>query len=79
MSDQILGAIACRLMMLKSSFEDAIVECNGWFLVVLAVLMCLAFTVFAGLTIWCVVYKGKKFTGNWKWSKKGVSVTAECK
>lgn len=63
----------------KDSFETAIVECNAWFLVLLAVLMCLAFTIYAGLQIWCVVYKGKTFTGKWKWSKHGVEVKAECK
>lgn len=67
------------LYALKASFEDAIVECNAWFLVLLAVLLCLAFTIYAALQIWCVVYKGKTFTGNWKWSIKGTSVSAQCK
>ncbi len=48
----------------KESVKDAIIECNAWFLVLLAVLMVLAFTIYAGLQIWCIVYKGKTFTGN---------------
>lgn len=67
------------LSAVKERFDDAIVECNAWFLVLLAVLLCLAFTIYAGLQIWCVVYKGKTFTGDWHWSKSGVSVKAQCK
>jgi len=60
------------------SIESGTVRYDGWFLVLLAVLMSLAFTIFAGLTIWCVVYQGGTFTGNWEWSQYGVSVKAEC-
>ena len=76
-------AIATRAkllsMSLKDSVKNAIVECNAWFLVLLAVLMTLAFTIYAGLQIWCVVYQGKTFTGSWHWNKNGVEVKAECK
>jgi hypothetical protein len=65
--------------MLKEKFDNEIVECNAWMVVLLAVLLSLAFTIFAGLTIWCVVYKNKKFTGNWRWKLNGVSVEAECR
>ena len=64
---------------MKESAKNVIVECDAWFLVFLAVLLALAFTIYAGLQIWCIVYKGKVFTGNWKWSTKGVSVKAECR
>lgn len=64
---------------MKESAKNVIVECDAWFLVFLAVLLALAFTIYAGLQIWCIVYKGKAFTGNWKWSTKGVSVKAECR
>lgn len=67
----------------KAQFKDMIVQrevrYDAWYTVLLAVLLTLAFTIYAGLTIWCVVYKGGKFTGNWQWSLKGVSVSAECK
>lgn len=62
-----------------NSFENKLVKCDAWYLVLLAVLMTLAFTIYAGLMIWCVVYKGKSFTGNWQWSTSGVSISAECK
>ena len=32
---------------LKKKFENFIVECNAWFLVLLAVLMVIAFTIYA--------------------------------
>ena len=73
------GRVVTLLFNAKELVKDAIVECNAWFLVVLAVLLCLAFTIYAGLQIWCVVYKGKSFTGKWNWSKTGVEVKAECK
>ncbi|MFV0498987.1 MAG: hypothetical protein ACK5NF_03020 [Bacilli bacterium] len=63
----------------RDKFDDAIIKYDAWFLVFLAVLMALAFSIAAALTIWCVVYKGKKFTYRWKWSLRGVSVKAECK
>lgn len=61
------------------NLKKLLVSCDAWFLVLLAVLLTLAFTINAGLAIWCVVYKGKKFTGIWKWAKTGTSVMAECK
>ena len=64
---------------MKESAKNVIVECDAWFLVFLAVLLALAFTIYAGLQIWCIVYKGKAFTGNWKCTTKGVSVKAECR
>ena len=71
--------LTLALFALKERVDNFIVECNAWFLVLLAVLMTLAFTIYAGLTIWCVVYKGKKFTGKWTWNQNGVSVKAECR
>ena len=64
---------------LKKKFENFIVECNAWFLVLLAVLMVIAFTIYAGLQVWCIVYRRKTFTGRWHWNKHGVSVKASCK
>lgn len=59
--------------------EERKVQFDGWFVVLLAVLLTLAFTIFAGLTVWCVVNQKGTFTGNWEWHKWGVSVNAECK
>lgn len=51
---------------------------DGWFVIMLAVLMCIAFAIVSALAVWCVTYKGSKFTGNWNWKESGVSVIAEC-
>lgn len=51
---------------------------DAWYVVYFAVLLGLAFTIYAALMIWCVVYKGKSFSGDWHWSWKGVSVKTEC-
>ena len=64
--------------MLAEDIEGETVRYDGWFIVLMAVLLTLAFSIFAGLTIWCVVYQGGTFTGNWEWYKWGVSVRAEC-
>lgn len=71
--------VGTYLMAVKEGIRNAIVEYNAWFLILLAVLLSIAFTVYAGLQIWCVVYKGKTFTGKWNWSKNGIEVRAECK
>jgi len=60
------------------SFEQKLVKCDAWFLVLLAVLMGLAFVIASALAIWCIVYQGKRFTGEWKWNQWGVSVYVEC-
>jgi hypothetical protein len=66
----------------KSDLQEMVrnrqVQFDAWYTVLLAVLLTLAFTIYAGLMIWCVVYKGGTFTGNWEWSLTGVSVRAEC-
>jgi len=63
----------------KAMVEERKVQFDGWFVILLAVLLTLAFTIFAALTIWCIVYQKGTFTGNWKWYKWGISVYAECK
>ncbi|PWU67295.1 MULTISPECIES: hypothetical protein [Gracilibacillus] len=74
--------VVLTLASLKSNLtamvENRKVQFDGWFIVLLAVLLTLAFTIFAGLTIWCLVYQGGSFSGNWSWHKWGVSVKAEC-
>ena len=61
-----------------NELKNKVVSCDNWFLITLTVLMCLAFTISAALAIWCLTYKGSKFTGNWDWKETGVSVMAEC-
>jgi hypothetical protein len=51
---------------------------DAWFLVLVSVLMTIAFTIYAALQVWCIVYKGKAFVGSWYWSTRGVSVMASC-
>lgn len=58
--------------------DAALVRYDAWYTVLLAVILALAVTIFAGLLIWCVVYKDRSFTGRWNWSWTGVSVNAEC-
>ena len=62
----------------RRRIDAALVRYDAWFLVFLAVILALAATIFAGLTIWCVVYQHKHFTGNWHWHWTGVSVDAQC-
>ena len=62
----------------KQKTDNLLVECDGWFLVLMAVLLTIAVSVVTALAIWCVVYQGKAFTGKWDWYKWGVSVQAEC-
>ena len=69
----------CLILNAKKSIEDALIECNAWYVVLAAVIFVLAFTIVAGLTLWCVIYKGKSFDGEWYWSKKGVKVKAHCR
>ncbi|WP_133158345.1 hypothetical protein [Staphylococcus pseudintermedius] len=52
---------------------------NAWFIVLLAVILVIATTIFAGLTIWCLTTQHGKFTGNWHWGLRGVSISVECK
>lgn len=74
--------IYTKLVELKNNmiiaFDRKLVRCDAWFLVLLAVLMTLAFVLASAMAVWCVVYKGKKFTGDWNWGKKGVSVNVKC-
>lgn len=61
-----------------NELKDKIVSCDNWFLIMLAVLMCISFVIASALAVWCITYKGSKFTGNWNWKETGVSVMAEC-
>lgn len=62
----------------KNKIDGLIVRYDGWWLVLLAVLMVLAFVMLAALAIWCLTSGKGRFSGNWSWGKKGVSVWVEC-
>lgn len=75
---RMINYVTNTLENIKAKVDDALVEYDGWFPVLLAVLLSLAFLMYAAMTIWCVVYKGKRFTGNWKWDLFGTSTFVEC-
>ncbi|WP_207694188.1 hypothetical protein DOK67_0001863 [Enterococcus sp. DIV0212c] len=58
--------------------DEKIVQYDAWFLVFVAVLLSLAFAIGTALAIWCLLYQGKKFTGNWGWAETGFSINVEC-
>ncbi len=62
----------------KTKAENSIVSCDAVFLVLMAVLLTLAFSILAGMAIWCVVYKEKHFTGKWSWGEWFIDVNVEC-
>ncbi|AYD90757.1 hypothetical protein D5R93_02875 [Actinomyces lilanjuaniae] len=61
----------------RSRFDQAIVRHDGWFLVVVAVILALGATLLAGMAVWCVVNQHGAFTGRWAW-KDGLEVYVEC-
>jgi hypothetical protein len=63
----------------RTKIDEMIVRYDGWFLVVLAVLMVLAFALLAAMAVWCMTQGRGRFTGNWSWSQWGVSVFIECR
>ncbi|AOH57410.1 hypothetical protein ABE28_023975 (plasmid) [Peribacillus muralis] len=58
---------------------SSLVEDHAWFVVLLAVLMTFAFTLFAAMAAWCFFAKDRKFSGKWNWNRSGVSLNVECK
>lgn len=70
--------ISLSLLRLRTKVKDTLVNCDGWFFVLMAVILSLAFTIYAGLAIWCVVYKGKHFTGKWSWGKWFIDMNVQC-
>lgn len=61
-----------------NAHDRKLVRYDAWFMVLAAILMTITFVLVTALAIWCVVYKGKRFSGNWQWSIKGVSIRAQC-
>ncbi|WAH98783.1 hypothetical protein [Arthrobacter sp. MMS18-M83] len=63
----------------RTKIDEMIVRYDGWFLVLLAVLMVLAFSLLAAMAIWCLTQGRGRFTGNWSWNQWGVSMFVECR
>ncbi len=60
------------------SLERGLVRYDAWFLVFTAVVIGLGATILAGMAVWCVVKKGKHFTGNWSFKNFGLKVNIQC-
>lgn len=63
----------------RTKIDGMIVRYDGWFLVLLAILMVLAFALLAAMAIWCLTQGRGRFTGNWSWNQWGVSMFVECR
>lgn len=61
----------------KLNFQTKELQFNGWFLVLIAVVLALGATVYLGLMSWCILNGHGSFTGAWKYAKKGY-VMAKC-
>ncbi|MCX4904275.1 hypothetical protein [Streptomyces sp. NBC_00878] len=71
-------APARAIASIRTKIDKGLVRYDAWFLIFTAVILGLGATIFAGLVIWCVVYKGKRFSGNWSFKNFGLKVSAEC-
>lgn len=58
--------------------ERGLVRYDGWFLVFTAVILGMGATLLAGMAVWCVVKKGKRFTGEWSFKNFGLKVNIQC-
>lgn len=77
----VMAAIEPTLMRrrVQDALDDAIVRLDGWWLVLIAVLLVFGVAFLASLAAWCFFSNGgKRFTGSWGWGKGGVSVWIEC-
>ncbi|MEN0023101.1 hypothetical protein MRBLWO14_001383 [Microbacterium sp. LWO14-1.2] len=63
----------------SDALDDALVRLDGWWLVLIAALIVFGVAFLAALALWCFFSNGgRRFSGNWKWGKSGVSVWIEC-
>ena len=63
----------------QNALDDAILRLDAWWLVVIAAILVFGVAFLAALAMWCFFSNGgRRFTGNWKWGKSGVSVWIEC-
>lgn len=63
----------------EDALDAAVLRLDGWWLVFLAVLIAFGVAFLAAMALWCFLANGgRRFSGNWSWGKKGVSVWIEC-
>ena len=72
-----VGALSASAR-LKNEANKLIIRYDGWFLVLLAVLLVLSVVFFAAMTIWCFQQGRFRFTGNWEWGAGYNRVFVEC-
>lgn len=66
------------LTSIRAKVDKGLLRYDAWFLIFTAVILGLGATIYAGLVIWCVVYKDRSFTGSWSFKDFGLKVSAEC-
>ncbi|WP_375433458.1 hypothetical protein [uncultured Friedmanniella sp.] len=78
LSHEVYGLHLKAVNKLRTKMDDAIVRYDAWFLIFVAVILALGATLLAGMAIWCVVKKGKTFTGRWSFKDFGLKVYFQC-
>lgn len=76
-SNYVLGKANDFKNQVVKSVQTRELQFNGWFLVLIAVILALGATIYLGLMVWCVTYGHGSFTGAWKYARKGY-VYAKC-
>ncbi|KQZ23476.1 hypothetical protein ASD43_03175 [Microbacterium sp. Root553] len=77
----LLAAIEPTMMRRRAqdAIDDAILRMDAWWLVLMAAILVFGVAFLAALALWCFFSAGgRRFSGNWKWGKTGVSVWIEC-
>jgi hypothetical protein len=64
---------------LRKKIDAGLVRYDAWYMVLIAVILALGATLLAGMAVWCVVKKGKRFTGEWAFRNGGFYVNMECR
>lgn len=77
--ENVISAMTALHAGLKAKLDNALVKYDAWFSVLLAILLAIAFTIAAAVSLWCVIYKRMSYGGQWKWSIIGYSVKILCK
>lgn len=79
MSDILTSVAVNAGIRIRARLDEMIVRYDAWFLVLLAVLLVLAFIYLVAMSIWCLTNAGgKRFSGNWEWSRTGISMWVQC-
>lgn len=64
---------------MTDALDNALVRLDAWWLVLIAAILVFGVAFLAALALWCFFSNGgRRFSGNWKWGKSGVSVWIEC-